>query len=131
MHDLREVCKSTAAERQASQSLLSGAAQAAASSPIAMATQAAARSQGHDIAFIPPLTVQLPANVELNLPPPESATQPTSCADTADNQENRALERQIDYVIDTGSSASSKHTTPERRLNTKAMPLNSIYTPSS
>ena len=127
VRDLREVCKSTAAERQASQSLLSGAAQAAASSPIAMATQAAARSQ--HIAFIPPLPVKLPPNVEFNMLPPQEDATVVNRVDTS--HDSAALQQRIDNVIDTGSSGSSKHNTPERRLNTKAMPLNSIYTPTS
>ena len=114
MSDLRAVCKMAAAERVAA-SQGSTTTTLTTSLPDVTNTSAPMQTSQTNASFIPPLPVKLPPHVDFTFPGAISV----------------GSDRGLESLIDTGSTKSSSSGTPERRLNTKAMPLNTIYTPTT
>jgi hypothetical protein len=127
VQDLREVCKSTAAERQASQGLLSSSVISSATSTVPIATQAAAKSimMQSGTYFIPPLPVKLPDNLDFSLPPLDDFAVNDKISGTTDKKSSPP---QLVQMEDRRSQESSS-LNEGKRINTKALLPNSVYSP--
>lgn len=133
--DLRAVCKSTAAERQASQELLSSStvtASAAAKSPLAAATQAIARSTTMASAAATPLIPPLPdtkliTNGDFVLPPSVAQRDVVGNGSVVGSGGDVVRVENATGVFT--SKTVKKATSEERQITTRTLIPNSVYSP--
>ena len=139
VQDLREVCKSTAAEREASKDLLSSSAVVAAQSPVAMATQAVARNTAMEAGtdLIPPMPVKIPTELDFSLPPNLLDGSTAQNVDKVSGNPMGPLTGQDPgkpgehALIHSEQVPSEEHSESEKQrwINTKALIPNSVYSP--
>ena len=127
------MCKSTAAEREASRDLLSSSALVAANSPVAMATQAIARNtaieSGSDV--IPPIPVKIPTELDFSLPPNlrEGSATKTGNPSVSKISMEGTSEPTGEHKLIQNEQVPSHEESDQRWINTKALIPNSVYSP--